>query len=69
VEGSYAHHPRFADYADLRVFSTVDETEQMSRILSRNGERMAEMFRTRWIPMEEAYFHHFGIREMADIVL
>ena len=69
VEGSYAHHPRFADYADLRVFSTVDEAEQMSRILRRNGERMAEMFRTRWIPMEEAYFHHFGIREMADIVL
>ena len=69
VEGSYSHHPALADYADLRVFSAVEEGEQMARILLRNGERMAEMFRTRWIPMEESYFRHFGIREKADIVL
>lgn len=69
VEGSYAHHPALGDYADLRVFSTVEEKEQMARILRRNGEKMAEMFRTRWIPMEEAYFSHFSIREKADIVL
>lgn len=69
VEGSYALHPEFGDYADLRVFTTVDEGEQMARILRRNGERMAEMFRTRWIPMEERYFAHFGIRERADICL
>ena len=69
VEGSYAHHPELGEYADLRVFSTVDEDEQMARILRRNGERMAEMFRTRWIPMEEKYFRHFGIREKAHIVL
>lgn len=69
VEGSYAHHPALGDYADLRVFTSVDEAEQMARILRRNGEKMAEMFRTRWIPMEERYFEHFGIRERADIVL
>ena len=69
VEGSYAHHPALGDYADLRVFSTVEEKEQMARILRRNGEKMAEMFRSRWIPMEEAYFSHFAIREKADIVL
>ena len=69
VEGSYAHHPTLGDYADLRVFTSVDEGEQMARILRRNGERMAEMFRTRWIPMEEAYFAAFGICEQADIVL
>ncbi len=69
VEGSYAHHPALGDYADLRVFTSVDEGEQMARILRRNGERMAEMFRTRWIPMEEAYFDHFGIREKADLSL
>ena len=69
VEGSYAHHPELGDYSDLRVFSTVEETEQMARILLRNGERMAEMFRTRWIPMEEKYFSAFGIRERADLCL
>lgn len=69
VEGSYAHHPALGDYAQLTVLSTVDETTQMGRILLRNGERMAEMFRTRWIPMEESYFAAFGIREKADLVL
>lgn len=69
VEGSYAHHPALGDYADLRVFTTVDETEQMARILRRNGEKLAEMFRTRWIPMEEAYFTACGIREKAELVL
>lgn len=69
VEGSYAHHPALGDYADLRVFTSVDEAEQMARILARNGERMAEMFRTRWIPMEEQYFAAFGIREKAELRL
>ena len=69
VEGSYAHHPALGDYADLRVFTTVDEQEQMARILRRNGEGMAETFRTRWLPMEERYFRHYAIRGKADIVL
>lgn len=69
VEGSYAHHPALGDYAGLRVFSTVEADEQMARILRRNGEKMAEMFRSRWIPMEEKYFAHFGIREKAEICL
>ena len=69
VEGSYAHHPALGDYADLRVFTSVDEEEQLARILRRNGEQMLEMFRTRWIPMEETYFTHFGIREKANMVL
>lgn len=69
VEGSYAHHPELGSYADLRIFSTVEEDEQMARILRRNGERMAEMFRTRWIPMEEKYFSAFGIRGKAHLCL
>lgn len=69
VEGSYAHHPALGDYADLKVFSSVDEGEQMTRILRRNGVKMAEMFRSRWIPMEERYFDHFAIREKAHIRL
>ncbi len=69
VEGSYALHPKLGDYADLTVFSTVDAQEQMNRILRRSGEKMAEMFRTRWIPMEERYFEHFGIREKAHMCL
>ena len=69
VEGSYSHHPKFGDYADLRVFCTVSPDEQMRRILLRNGERWAERFKNEWIPMEEKYFAAFGIREGADILI
>ena len=69
VEGSYAHHPALGAYADLRVFTHVDAEEQMARIRRRNGEDMAELFRTRWIPMEERYFAAFAIRDKADVVL
>lgn len=69
VEGSYALHPRFGDYAQLRIFTDISPEMQMERILLRNGERMAELFRTRWIPMEEAYFDTFDIRRKADLIL
>ncbi len=69
VEGSYSAHPVFNDYADLRVFSDVSEEEQMKRIIRRNGEEMAEVFASRWIPMEEEYHSHFNIREKSDIII
>ena len=55
VEGAYASHPTLRYFYDLRFFLTVDPAVQMSRIVSRNGEAAAEVFRTRWIPLEEAY--------------
>ena len=69
VEGSYSQHPLFGDYADVRVFAYVDGEEQMARILKRNGVEMAEMFRSRWIPMEEKYFTAFSVAEKADIIM
>ena len=69
VEGSYSHHPEFGDYADLKVFSTVDAETQTERIISRNGEEAAEMFRSRWIPMEEEYFRAYSVEENAHIVV
>ena len=68
VEGSYSHHPSFAEIYDLRVFLRVDEQERKARILARNGEQ-SEMFFTRWIPLENRYFEAFGIEEKADIVI
>ena len=67
VEGSYSHHPTFGEYAHIKVFSYVDGKEQMKRIEKRNGLQMAEMFRTRWIPLEETYFETYSIRQKADM--
>lgn len=69
VEGAYSMHPHFGDYADLTVFFDVDPYTQMQRIVARNGEKIAEMFRTRWIPMEEAYHGTFAVKERADLVI
>ena len=69
VEGAYSMHPRFGDYADLTVFFDVDPCTQMRRIEARNGAETAERFRTRWIPMEEAYHRAFAAKERADLVV
>lgn len=55
VEGSYAHHPKFGDYADVKIFLDVEPKEQMRRIMERNGEEMAQKFKELWIPLEEKY--------------
>ena len=68
VEGSYSHHPEFADIFDLCVFLSVSEEERKMRILTRNGEK-SKMFFTRWIPLENKYFETFSIEERADIVI
>jgi len=69
VEGSYSCHPLFGNYADVTVFSDVDGQTQLQRIRKRNGEEMAKLFRDRWIPLEEAYFHAYQIADKADIQL
>jgi hypothetical protein len=69
VEGAYACHPAFGAYADVRAFSDIDPEAQAARIKKRNGEEAAKIFASRWIPMEEAYFAAFGIKEKADFVL
>lgn len=67
VEGSYSCHPLFGSYADITVFSDVDPEEQLRRIYDRNGPKMLQMFQSRWIPMEEAYFEKAGIRTMIRV--
>lgn len=69
VEGSYSCHPIFEGYADITVFSDVPADEQLRRIRNRNGEAMLQMFQNRWIPLEEAYFSHYGIRDNVRISL
>ena len=69
VEGSYAHHPRFGDYGNLRLFVDIDADTQLQRIVLRNGEAMAERFRTQWIPMENRYFETYDIRARAHLVI
>lgn len=68
IEGSYSCHPELRGYYDLTVFLSVDPVTQMRRIIAREGREKAEMFRTRWIPLEERYFEEFAIAEQCDLI-
>ncbi len=68
IEGSYSHHPELRELYDLRVFLSVDPTEQIERIKRRDGEEKAKIFAERWIPLEEKYFREFAVMDSADIV-
>ena len=69
VEGAYSLHPKFGNYADLKVFFNISPEEQIARIRKRNGERKAKDFISRWIPMEEKYISAFNIKKQANIIL
>ena len=54
---------------DVRILLDVEPNVQKERILRRSGEERLQAFLEKWIPMEEAYFEAYGIREAADVVL
>ncbi|MGL5435739.1 MAG: hypothetical protein ACRDBO_10140 [Lachnospiraceae bacterium] len=61
VEGTYSCHPFFGFCYQLKYCLTIDQEEQRSRILNRNGADMLRRFESEWIPMENAYLKKFGI--------
>ena len=51
------------------VFVDIDKEEQLKRIEKRNGKEQVPMFVNRWIPMEEAYFKEFQVKENCRLLL
>ena len=72
IEGSYSHHPAFAQAYQklnaLRVFVDISPEEQLVRLQKRNPQMLA-MFQTRWIPLEKNYFQAYDSKDRADILL
>lgn len=68
IEGAYSCHPYFGDAYHLRFFLEISCEEQQRRILNRNGAVMWQRFAQEWIPMENHYFAHFGIREKCMVI-
>ncbi len=69
IEGAYCCHPELWELYDLHVFLDISPEEQEERIFRRNGREGLATFKERWIPLEEAYFQAFGIKERCDIRL
>lgn len=69
IEGAYAFHPEIPDVFDLRIFLKTDRETQLKRILARNGADMLEVFKSKWIPLENRYFDAFDIENNCDVVI
>mgnify|MGYP000013082933 FL=1 len=69
VEGAYSCHPALGDYMDRKVFLDIDSSTQTERIRKRNGEDRLQDFQQLWIPLEEAYFQAFSVKENADYII
>lgn len=66
IEGSYSCHPSLWDYYDMRIFLDVDAKEQLHRLTLRDGIKKLEIFKDKWIPLEEAYFSAFDIPKRCE---
>ena len=51
------------------VFMEVDSKEQISRIKSRNGDKMLQRWLEEWIPLENQYFDNYQIKKHADFII
>jgi uridine kinase len=69
IEGVYSQNPIFRGYYDLMVFMEVDSKEQISRIKSRNGDKMLQRWLEEWIPLENQYFDNYQIKKHADFII
>lgn len=67
VEGSYALHPKINLLCDLKIFVEADYETRLCRILERNGKEGLEIFKNKWIPLEDRYFKEYAIKEKCDI--
>lgn len=68
VEGTYACHPALWDFYDFRVFLTVSPETQLRRLKNRPGTDV-EMFRSRWIVLEERYFSAFDLARRCEMCI
>ena len=69
LEGSYSLHPSIAKHADIRVFLTIDEKEQLRRLLIREGAEGLQSFQRRWIPLEKAYHQAFSLPDEQCLIV
>lgn len=68
IEGVYSMRDEFFGAYDLTIFLSIDPTEQLDRILKRNGAAMQHRFKTEWIPLENEYFNQMNIAQKCDLV-
>ncbi|MBQ3572900.1 MAG: hypothetical protein IJA15_08735 [Clostridia bacterium] len=69
IEGCYSMHPDLVKHYDYCVFLEISPLLQKKRILKRNQKSLAKKFFKEWIPLENAYFQHFKIKQTANLII
>ncbi len=69
VEGAYTLHPEIPDIFDFKIFIEADLKTRLERIENRNGKDGLEIFKNKWIPLEDRYFEAFDIRNKCDYTM
>ena len=66
VEGAYCMLPQLANLYHYKIFADIGKHEQRQRIIERNGVDAYKVFEEKWIPIEEAYFEKYSVKERCD---
>lgn len=66
LEGVYSASIYFRELIDKIAYLYVDKETQLKRI---NNRSLKDRFISEWIPLEEKYFEHILIEEIADIII
>jgi uridine kinase len=69
IEGTYSLHWSLRHLYDLKVLLKISEEEQTRRLLSREGPQGFEVFKNRWIPMENLYFSRAELESICDFII
>lgn len=69
VEGSYSMHPSLQSLYDAAVFLAVSPQAQLDRLRARESAGMLDRFIHEWIPLEQAYFDAYRIRETCALAI
>ena len=69
IEGAYSMHPDLAPFYTASAFIDVSPDIQKERILKRNPPHSANLFFTKWIPMENKYIEEMQIKHKCDIII
>ncbi|MCQ2772829.1 MAG: uridine kinase, partial [Bacilli bacterium] len=68
VVGTYCMHKEFGEYWDMSFFLSIDPKEQIKRLAKRDISKLQD-YKEKWIPMENAYFEKWKIKDKADVLL
>lgn len=69
VEGVYSLRPDLHAYYHVTCFLEAPWATRRARLLERGGAEALDRFEKLWIPLEDAYFRAFPIRQSCDVVL